>query len=137
MTQATKKTKRMLSAFLAIIMAVICMTCAAIPASAASNYYSKTMYPVKTSGLVYAKDQFSFSVDNGRVTLHSVYQSSGGYPKLGYSVSYYGGSYMKVNTYWGSNPSIKLWKWYLPTFKTVTCHYTIYSNGNVVLDYKS
>lgn len=137
MTQATKKTKRMLSAFLAIIMAVICMTCAAIPASAASNYYSKTMYPVKSSGLVYAKDQFSFSVDNGRVTLHSVYQSSGGYPKLGYSVSDYGGSYMKVNTYWGSNPSIKLWKWYLPTFKTVTCHYTIYSNGNVVLDYKS
>lgn len=118
-------------------MLMVCMTVGAMPANAASKYYTKTMYPVQTSGLVYAKDQFSFSVDNGHVTLHSVYQSSGGYPKLGYSVSYYGDSYMKVDTYWGSNPTIKLWKWYLPTFKTVTCHYTIYSNGNVVLNYKS
>lgn len=109
-------------------------------------FYSKSYFPVYTSGKIYAKDTFAFTVNkNGKITLHSVYQSSCGYPSKGWQVTYHGGSYIKVNTYWGSNSAKEITIKYnnkskkisTPVFKTVTCHYTIYSNGTVKLDKKS
>lgn len=131
------KTKRTMMVVISAVMLMVCMTVNAMPASASSSFYNRSLYPVKSSGIVYAQDSFSFSVDNGNVSIHSVYQSSFGYPAKGWRVTNYGGSYINVDTYWGSNPTIKIWKWYLPTFKTVTCHYTIYSNGTVTLNSKS
>ncbi len=140
--------KKGLTVLVSAIMLMVCMTISAMPASAASGggrhtgaqpgYYSRSYYPVSTSGIIYAKDNFSFNVNNdGSITLYSVYQDSCGYPAKGWYVSYHGGSYINVDTCWGSNPSISIWKWSFPTVKTVTCHYTIYNSGQVILNYKS
>ncbi|MBQ9901276.1 MAG: hypothetical protein IJM51_02655 [Clostridia bacterium] len=134
-----KNIKKYVALFLAVILTVFALTAPSVQVFAASGgiCYQRSLYPVRTSGVIYAKDTFSFSVDrNGRIQSETVRvtQSTSvlGYPKEGWRIIDKGSSYVRVATYWGSNPAI--WKFW--TFETITCYYTIKSNGTVTLDYK-
>lgn len=180
MKNIQKIAKRAIATMLSLIMILACMTCSAISAFAAKGSsgaghgaggghhdnekysydgsivegsYNETYYVVPKSGAFYAKDTFSFKVDDdGSITLRSVKQKCKGalildFDYNGYDIVEEGDKWIKVETYWYSNKEISFsiptkYNYIeipvtIPSLKEVTCHYTIYADGTVHLDEKT